>query len=49
MSFESVKAKNPGVKMYLVTDPAFQKYGRVIEGYDFAPYVAYLKEHTAVP
>ena len=25
MSFESVKAKNPGVKMYLVTDPAFSK------------------------
>ena len=49
MSFESVKAKNPGVKMYLVTDPAFQKYGRVIKGYDFSSYVAYLKDHTAVP
>ena len=49
MSFELVKAKNPGVKMYLVTDPAFKKYGRVIKGYDFTPYADYLKDHTAVP
>ena len=49
MQFEAVKAKNPGVTMYLVTDPAFKKYGRVIQGYDFTPYVTYLKEHTAVP
>lgn len=49
MSFASVKAKNPGVKMYQVTDPEFKKYGRVITGYDFTPYVKYLAEHTAVP
>ena len=49
MSFESVKAKNPGIKIYLVTDPAFKKYGRVIKGYDFSSYVEYLKEHTVVP
>lgn len=49
MSFESVKAKNPGVKMYQVTDPEFKKYGRVITGYDFTPYVEYLKANTEVP
>lgn len=49
MSFESVKAKNPGVKMYQVTDPEFKKYGRVVTGYDFTPYVDYLKSNTEVP
>lgn len=35
--------------MYQVTDPEFKKYGRVITGYDFTPYVEYLAAHTPVP
>ncbi|MBO4534385.1 MAG: DUF4867 family protein [Clostridia bacterium] len=37
------------VRIYSVFDPEFAPYGRVVEGYDFAPLAAYLVEHTAIP
>lgn len=37
------------VKIYSVFDPEFAPYGRVVEGYDFAPLSAYLAEHTPIP
>ncbi|MCI5802351.1 MAG: DUF4867 family protein [Oscillospiraceae bacterium] len=46
---QELRAKNPGIKFYSVLDPEFAKFGRVIDGYDFTPYVEYLDKHTEVP
>ena len=36
------------MKIQKVTDPAFRKYGQVLEGYDFAGLIKEMK-HTPVP
>ena len=36
------------VKIQKVTDPAFRKYGKVLEGYNFGPLLKEMK-HTPVP
>ncbi|MDD2955504.1 MAG: DUF4867 family protein [Oscillospiraceae bacterium] len=46
---KELRAKNPGIKFYSVLDPEFAKFGRVIDGYDFTPYMEYLDQHTEVP
>lgn len=35
--------------IYNVTSERFQRYGQVLEGYDFGSFVEVLKEHTPVP
>ena len=36
------------MKIQKVTDPAFRKYGKVLEGYNFGPLLKEMK-HTPVP
>ena len=36
------------MKIQKVTDPAFRKYGQVLEGYDFTSLIKEMK-HTPVP
>lgn len=37
------------VRILDVRDPAFASYGRIVEGYDFSPLHAYMKENTDIP
>lgn len=46
---DEVREKNPHIEMYSVFDEAFLKYGKVIEGIDFTPFITYLEEKTDVP
>ena len=36
MTFQELKEKNPHITISKITDASFQKYGNIIEGYDFA-------------
>lgn len=40
---------NPHLPVFDVEDREFATYGRVLRGYDFAPWLDYLDQHTAVP
>jgi len=37
------------MKIYSIFDPLFETFGRVVEGYDFAPLADYLKTKTPIP
>ena len=37
------------MKIYSVYDPEFRPYGQVLEGYDTAPIVEALANHTPLP
>jgi len=37
------------VKIYSVFDKEFEKYGKVIDGFDFSEWIDYMKKETAVP
>jgi hypothetical protein len=37
------------VNIHDVHSDAFRSYGRVIEGYDIAPLLSYMREHTEIP
>ncbi len=37
------------VKIYSVFDKEFEEYGSVVEGFDFTPWIDYLKNKTSVP
>ncbi|MCM1364360.1 MAG: DUF4867 family protein [Faecalibacterium sp.] len=37
------------VKIYSVFDSEFEDYGAVIDGFDFSPWISYMKSETAVP
>ncbi|MCM1544554.1 MAG: DUF4867 family protein [Ruminococcus sp.] len=37
------------VKIYSVFDKVFEDYGAVIDGFDFSPWISYMKTETAVP
>ena len=45
---KKLQEKNPGIRLYAVTDPEFEAYGRVIEGADTAQLHAAL-ENTPIP
>jgi len=46
---EKLQALNPHLPVHDVADPAFAAYGRVLRGYDFAPWIDYLDRQTSVP
>lgn len=46
---EQLRALNPHLPMFHVSDPQFAVYGRVLTAFDFTPWFDYLANHTAVP
>lgn len=46
---EQLRALNPHLKMYHVTESRFALFGRVLTGYDFGPWIDYLGSCTEVP
>lgn len=46
---EKLRKCNPGIKLRDISDAEFAKYGKVVEGYDFAGYCDYLEKNTPVP
>ena len=46
---EQLRALNPHLPMFHVSDPRFAVYGRVLTAFDFTPWFDYLANHTAVP
>ncbi len=49
MTYESIKARNPGIKMFKPEEEAFSEYGRVLKEYDFSEMIAYMQKHTNIP
>lgn len=46
---ENLKKKNNDIFIFKISDPEFQKYGRVIEGYDTEQITVYMKNKTEIP
>ena len=46
---KSLRALNPNLPMYHVTESRFALYGRVLTGYDFRPWIDYLEHSTKIP
>ncbi len=44
-----IRENNPHIEMYSVFTKEFSKYGKVIEGIDFMPFVTYLEKKTNIP
>ena len=44
MTLDIIREKNPGLRLYSVTDPEFAPYGRVLRGIDFTGIDAALRE-----
>lgn len=45
---EQLRAKNQ-VPVYSVKDAQFKTYGRIVEGYDFREWMAFMEENTQIP
>lgn len=45
---EQLRAKNK-INILPVTHKAFEKFGKVVEGYEFSPLIHYLQTETAIP
>ena len=46
---EKLRALNPHLPMHHVSDCRFLRFGRVLSGYDFSPWLDYLDKRTEVP
>ena len=46
---EQLRALDPHLPLFHVSDPRFAVYGRVLTAFDFTPWFDYLANHTAVP
>lgn len=48
MMLERLNSVND-VKIYSVNDPIFSKYGRIIDGFGFTPWIKYMLKNTPIP
>ena len=46
---ENLRKKNPDVSILRISDPEFQKYGRVLKGYNTNEITKYMKNKTDIP
>ena len=46
---ENLKKKNAGISIFKISDTEFQKYGRLLEGYDTEEITGYMKSKTGIP
>ena len=45
-----LREKNPGIRIASVEDTEeFKTYGRIVAGFDFSEFIAYMKEKTGIP
>ncbi len=47
-TLQALRAANPDLNILHITDPAFQRYGRVITGLDTSREAEYIREHVAL-
>lgn len=48
MAFEDIVSKNPGLNVKKITDESFNKFGRILTGYDFSELIEYM-EGVSIP
>ena len=46
---ENLKKKNSGISIFKISDTEFQKYGKLLEGYDTEEITGYMKSKTGIP
>ena len=49
VSMNNLRSLNKHLPMHHVTESAFSRYGRILSGYNFAPWLDYLNQHTEIP
>jgi hypothetical protein len=47
-TLQALRAANPGLEILPVSDPAFERYGRVITGLDMTREVRYIQDHAQI-
>jgi hypothetical protein len=46
---EQIRKRNPGLRVFATDDPAFKKFGTIVDGYDYSELLPYIENKTAMP